>query len=124
MARRRAVPAVSRGGMDWLLRTTSQMVRCRSVSALLDLAYDAIRDGLGYDRVGLSLVDVRVFAGYAGWSGGQLEDEIEQGAWWVLDAQPVDAMTDDPDRLWRAVLRRQPPPLRRFADYPEDPSAT
>ena len=33
------------------------MVRCRGVAELLDLAYDAIRDGLGYDRVGLFLVD-------------------------------------------------------------------
>src|SRR5579875_2842155 len=41
----------------WLLRTIDRMVRCQSVDALIDLAYDAIRDGLGYDRVGLLLVD-------------------------------------------------------------------
>ena len=33
------------------------MVRCRTVADLMDLAYDAIRHGLGYDRVGLFLVD-------------------------------------------------------------------
>src|SRR5262249_20797422 len=43
--------------VDWLLRTTNEMVRCRDIPVLLDLAYSAIRDGLGYDRVGLILLD-------------------------------------------------------------------
>ena len=43
--------------MTWLLETTSRLLRCRSRVALLDLAYDAIRDGLGYDRVGVALAD-------------------------------------------------------------------
>ncbi len=43
--------------LAWLLDTTNRMVGCRSVAALLDVAYDAIRFGLGYDRVGLLLVD-------------------------------------------------------------------
>ncbi len=47
----------TRGDLEWLQRTMIAMVRCRSVADLLDLAYDAIRDGLGYDRVGLFLVD-------------------------------------------------------------------
>src|SRR5947209_7789069 len=43
--------------IQWLLDTTSRMLRCRSVAPLLDLAYDAIREGLGFDRVGLFLID-------------------------------------------------------------------
>ncbi len=42
---------------DWLIRTMNRMVRCRDRDALLDVAYDALRDGLGYDRVGLLLVN-------------------------------------------------------------------
>ncbi len=42
----------------WLLQTTNRMVGCTTVPSLLDLAYDAIRGGLGYDRVGLMVVDV------------------------------------------------------------------
>lgn len=67
-----------------------------------------------------SVDDVRVFAGYAGWDSEQLIAEIEQGAWFVVDALPSDAVTDDPERLWRDVLLRQPEPLRRFAFYPND----
>lgn len=50
---------------------------------------------------------VRLFAGYAGWSPGQLEDEIERGSWFVVPAQPEDVVTADPGALWAEVLRRQ-----------------
>src|SRR3954454_18674320 len=66
--------------------------------------------------------DVRVFAGYAGWDAEQLQAEIAEGAWFVVDADPSDATTDEPERLWRDVLRRQRGPLRLFANYPDDVS--
>ena len=55
---------------------------------------------------------LRIFAGYAGWSAGQLEDEIRTGSWYVVETEGGDAFTDRPDGLWRRVLRRQPDPLR------------
>jgi putative transcriptional regulator len=66
---------------------------------------------------------VRLFAGYAGWGAGQLETEIEAGAWFVVDRQPGDEFTDEPEGLWRAVLRRQPGELALFATFPDDPRA-
>jgi putative transcriptional regulator len=66
--------------------------------------------------------EVRVFAGYAGWSPGQLEAEVEEGAWWVCDALPRDCFSADPGNLWRDVLRRQGMPLALVASYPPDPS--
>ena len=68
------------------------------------------------------LAGVRIFAGYAGWSPGQLEAEIEQDAWWVLDALPGDAFDPDPERLWPRVLRRQGPPYAFAAGFPDDPT--
>jgi putative transcriptional regulator len=65
---------------------------------------------------------LRVFAGYAGWSGGQLESEIEQGAWYVVDSLPMDPFFAAPERLWTAVLRRQPWPLSAVAHFPLDPT--
>ena len=41
----------------WVLRATNRMLQCHSVPALLDLAYDAVRTDLGYDRVGITLID-------------------------------------------------------------------
>lgn len=74
------------------------------------------------EQVHAAVVEVRLFAGYAGWAAGQLEDEVEQGAWFVLDALPVDAFAPDPGQLWVDVLRRQGPPVAFAASYPPDPT--
>jgi putative transcriptional regulator len=69
-----------------------------------------------------SVEAVRIFAGYSGWGGGQLEGELAAGAWFVLDALPEDALGDDPDELWARVLRRQGGRLALFAACPPDPT--
>ncbi|MDX6202175.1 MAG: putative transcriptional regulator [Frankiales bacterium] len=63
---------------------------------------------------------VRIFAGYAGWGAEQLREEIAEGSWYVVDALPEDAVTPEPDSLWRRVLRRQPGPLALVASFPPD----
>lgn len=63
----------------------------------------------------------RIFAGYAGWAPGQLEDELAQGAWLVVDAHTDDVVSDRPDELWRTVVARQPGSARLMADFPDDP---
>jgi len=65
---------------------------------------------------------LRIFAGYAGWGAGQLESEIDEGAWYVVDAELGDAFVAQPEDLWRAVLRRQPGELAFVATFPDDPS--
>jgi putative transcriptional regulator len=65
---------------------------------------------------------LRVFAGYAGWAAGQLEGEIEEGSWYVVDALPMDPFAADPTTLWPAVLRRQGWPLSAVAVCPIDPT--
>lgn len=69
-----------------------------------------------------AVTSMRVFAGYAGWSPGQLDGEIDEGAWFVVDPLPDDAFTTEPGGLWGRVLRRQPPPLSLVASFPADPS--
>lgn len=68
-----------------------------------------------------SIASLRVFAGYAGWAAGQLEKEVEAGAWLVLEALPQDAFAADPDRLYAAVLRRQGGETALLSTYPDDP---
>jgi putative transcriptional regulator len=65
---------------------------------------------------------VRLFAGYSGWSAGQLDAELVAGGWIVVDAIPEDALTTSPEDLWRIVLGRQPGLLGHLAGYPDDPS--
>lgn len=65
---------------------------------------------------------LRVFAGYSGWGPKQLERELDEGAWYVVDSEPGDVSATEPERLWRAVLRRQRGSLALLATYPDDPS--
>ncbi|MGW6710018.1 YqgE/AlgH family protein [Streptomyces sp. NPDC054956] len=69
-----------------------------------------------------ALGGLRIFAGYSGWGPGQLEEELGGGAWYVVDSEPGDVSFPDPERLWRAVLRRQRSELAMVATYPDDPS--
>ena len=64
----------------------------------------------------------RVFAGYAGWGSGQLEDELSREDWIVEPALPDDAFTEAPDELWRDVLRRKGGIYELVSRMPEDPS--
>ena len=64
-------------------------------------------------------MSARVFAGHAGWGPGQLEGELEVPGWIVVDAEPGDAFTTDPDELWRTVLKRQPGRLSWLANFPD-----
>jgi putative transcriptional regulator len=68
------------------------------------------------------LGSLRIFAGYSGWGPGQLERELVEGAWYVVESEPGDVSSPDPDRLWRSVLRRQRGELAMVATYPDDPS--
>ncbi len=64
----------------------------------------------------------RVYVGYAGWSAGQLEEELKEESWLVLPAEPDDLFSDDADGLWSAVLRRQGGSYALLALMPPDPS--
>jgi putative transcriptional regulator len=68
------------------------------------------------------IASLRVFAGYAGWGPGQLQAEIDEGAWYVLSGEPADAFVAEPERLWKIVLRRQGGNLAMVANYPDDPA--
>jgi putative transcriptional regulator len=74
-------------------------------------------------EVDLDFEGLRVFTGYSGWTGGQLEGELELGAWIVVDAEPSDPFHPDPEKLWRTVLKRQGGRLSWLANFPDDPEA-
>ena len=67
-----------------------------------------------------SLRRMRVYAGYAGWGAGQLDDELEQEAWLVAPAEE-----DYPfigDDIWSRALERRGGAYRLLATMPPDPS--
>lgn len=64
--------------------------------------------------------DVRGFVGYAGWSGGQLEGEIERRSWITTHARPMVLTVETPTRLWGAILHEMGPVYGLMADSPDD----
>lgn len=61
---------------------------------------------------------IRLFSGYAGWSAGQLEDEVERGGWLILPGLLGDAFTPAPDGLWRHVLLRSGGRVAMYVNAP------
>lgn len=47
-----------------------------------------------------------VYLGYAGWGPGQLEHEMELGAWRILPADAATVFDSDPDSVWPRLIRR------------------
>jgi putative transcriptional regulator len=72
------------------------------------------------DAVASALEGIRIFAGYSGWTIGQLDGEIERDDWIVLSALPSDVLVEPRVDLWGRVLRRQPYPLSLLATHPID----
>ena len=90
-------------------------------------AFNLISGGIGTvdldadpdDIIGLQ--GIRTFGGYAGWSAGQLEGELLDEAWLVVDATDRDILHPDPGQLWWEVVGRQTGPTNLLRHYPEEP---
>ncbi len=63
---------------------------------------------------------LKMFAGYAGWSPGQLEDEMKRKAWLTHPASLELVFDTDPKELWQAILRQKGPLYKLLAQMPED----
>jgi putative transcriptional regulator len=46
----------------------------------------------------------KLFVGHSGWGGGQLENEIRQGAWLTTPAS-AEFIFDDEDQLWMKLFQ-------------------
>jgi putative transcriptional regulator len=67
-------------------------------------------------------VHMRAFLGYAGWTGGQLEEEMRRDTW-VVSPLVADLLEDSPDeQLWRDLLGQIDDEWKLLANEPEDPS--
>jgi len=66
----------------------------------------------------------RFFVGHSGWGGGQLESELEQGAWLTTPASPDRVFCTDDD-LWRQVTQQigqtMLTEMLRLKGVPKDP---
>ena len=70
-----------------------------------------------------STVRIKVFAGYAGWSPGQLDDEMKRDTWPTHPASLDLVFHEKPDELWAQILKLKGWKYRLISDQPSDLSA-
>jgi len=63
---------------------------------------------------------VRVFAGYAGWSSGQLDDELKRDSWLTHPASIDLVFHTKPQQLWQMILQQKGSKYRLLSQTPED----
>ena len=66
---------------------------------------------------------LKMFAGYAGWSPGQLEDEMKRKAWLTHPASLELVFDTASEQLWQTILRSKGWQYKLLAQSPEDLSA-
>jgi putative transcriptional regulator len=65
--------------------------------------------------------EVRLFAGYSGWSAGQLANEMQAQSWIRQPASAGKVFTLASDAFWRDILREKGGRFKVLANYPVDP---
>ena len=83
-------------------------------------AFDELRRGIEARQVHTG--HVRFFVGYSGWGPGQLDAEVDDGAWIVLDGDGALVFAESDDALWRQLLRRMGGEYALLSTFPDDPS--
>ncbi|MBJ7452621.1 MAG: YqgE/AlgH family protein [Blastococcus sp.] len=123
-------PAVFHVGGPCETDTALCLARCPGPSPDPDGGLQPVADGihlvdLDVDPEPLTghVQGLRVFAGYAGWSPGQLAGELAEGAWACVPGSPDDVLTEvSGPELWRTVLGRQSGRLAVLTTAPTDPT--
>jgi len=64
---------------------------------------------------------VRFFLGYAGWSASQLEDELTENAWLVVELSPEIIMKAESANTWNVILEKMDNKYQVWANFPENP---
>ncbi|MGV3772904.1 MAG: YqgE/AlgH family protein [Verrucomicrobiales bacterium] len=65
---------------------------------------------------------IRCFAGYSGWTAGQLDNEVKRKAWLIHPASIAAVFHSDPVNMWKRILAKKGWEYKLLADSPEDPS--
>lgn len=66
--------------------------------------------------------DIRFFLGYSGWGSGQLDEELLQKAWLVLQDSSLDLLGESHDELWKRILLAVGGQYPLWANSPSNPN--
>ncbi len=66
--------------------------------------------------------NIRFYLGYSGWGAGQLDAELDQRSWMILNDAPVNLFLNHSDEMWRQVLLEAGGDYPLWANSPADPN--
>jgi putative transcriptional regulator len=66
---------------------------------------------------------LKLFAGYSGWTAGQLDQEMARQDWLTHPASIDWVFHPEPARLWKEILRQKDDKSRLLAESPDDLSS-
>jgi putative transcriptional regulator len=89
-----------------LHRTTARRKGAQQVSAEVSAILDetVLKEVLASGGDSSAL---RFYLGYAGWGPGQLDAEVDAGAWFITSGDAKIVFDADPDTLWDRLIRRK-----------------
>jgi len=91
---------------------------------LAEVSLGGTMEALKEAATGLKITgEFRPYRGYAGWAPGQLEAEIDQGAWLLVPGDPDTVFCRNPGLLWQEVMGRMGGILGIYASMPDDLSS-
>lgn len=82
--------------------------------------FEIVKELINLKRIKVD--QIRFFAGYSGWSAGQLEDEIKENSWLVSSLDLNELMSVDNADIWKKALSRLGGNFRLWANFPKDQS--
>jgi putative transcriptional regulator len=63
---------------------------------------------------------LKLFAGYSGWTAGQLDNEMARKDWLVHPASIDLVFHPEPGKLWKEIIRQKDDQTRLLAESPDD----
>lgn len=82
--------------------------------------FEVLKSLINSGKVGSK--SVKFFAGYSGWSAGQLEAEIEEHSWVVSTIDAAVLFQSDLSDLWKATLEGLGDVYRNWTNFPVNPT--
>lgn len=64
----------------------------------------------------------KLLVGYAGWSEGQLQEELEREDWMVYNGSISGIFEIEADQMWKRLLENMGPYYKMISNFPIDPS--
>lgn len=66
--------------------------------------------------------DIRFYAGYSGWQPKQLDREMKENSWIVMDGQKRYVFSPRPSVLWKNIVLTLGKEFAPWINYPDDPN--